>query len=165
MSEIFKELKELYEKMARVINSDIDEETKKDIIFSNKFKERVDELLSKYDYQISYFSYNTPEDYVNLFKEKMKMLNSSFEDKYNEETMKDIVYIEFKMDKIMKMKISHEEKYDMIFSDMISQKLYQLFNENNIHFDPYIPDTSYEEDYTYFYNEAKQKINEIKFSQ
>lgn len=44
-----------------------------------------------------------------------------------------------------------EEKYDLIFSDNISKRVYHLF-------DWYDPDTSYEEDVTYFMNAFREDV-------
>ena len=59
----------------------------------------------------------------------------------------------FKAESIIKSDMSWEEKYELIFSPEISQKVFEI-----VRFDYYDPDTTYEEDVMAFYNAFKQHL-------
>jgi hypothetical protein len=54
--------------------------------------------------------------------------------------------------------LAPEDKYDVVFSDMISRKIHKLLPD----FEYYDPDASYEEDYMAFINALKHYV-ETKF--
>lgn len=58
--------------------------------------------------------------------------------------------------RIFKSEASWETKYELIFSDAISERVFQ-----EIQLDYCDPDTSYEEDVTAFINAFNQKMEEI----
>lgn len=58
--------------------------------------------------------------------------------------------------RIFNSEASWEAKYDLIFSDAISEKVFR-----EIHLDYCDPDTSYEEDVTAFINAFNQKMEDI----
>lgn len=63
-----------------------------------------------------------------------------------------VVLIYHKAKEIFESTKTWDEKYDLIFSDNISKKVYHLF-------DWYDPDTTYEEDVTAFMNHFERYIN------
>ena len=57
-----------------------------------------------------------------------------------------------------------EYKYDLIFSEKISRKVFALFQDSPLRFDYYDPDTSYEEDIQAFVSaltEHTQRLDEL----
>jgi len=50
-----------------------------------------------------------------------------------------------------------EAKYDKIFNDDVSSRMYKL-----VHFHPYDPDASYQEDVEAFVHQAQEKANELR---
>ena len=62
--------------------------------------------------------------------------------------------IYFKAEIIVESDMSWEEKYDLIFSSEISQKVCKLARG----FDYYDPDTTYEEDVMAFFNSFKEYL-------
>jgi hypothetical protein len=63
--------------------------------------------------------------------------------------------IKIKAKRIFESDLDWDKKYDLIFSDDISKRVYHLF-------DWYDPDTSYEEDVTYFMRAFEEYIDEQK---
>lgn len=62
---------------------------------------------------------------------------------------------------IQENNISWETKYELIFSENISRKIFTYFKEMNISFDYYDPDTSYEEDVKAFAYAVNNKVIEL----
>lgn len=58
--------------------------------------------------------------------------------------------------------VDWELKFDLIFSPEISRRIFQIFDELNISFDYYDPDTSYEEDVLALSTALEEKMKEIK---
>lgn len=57
--------------------------------------------------------------------------------------------------------LDEEKKYDMIFSEKISRQVYSLFNEINVRFEYYDPDTSYEEDVNAFVSALEREVDQL----
>lgn len=58
--------------------------------------------------------------------------------------------------------VDWELKFDLVFSPDVSRRIFQIFDELNVSFDYYDPDTSYEEDVLALSTALEQKIQEIK---
>lgn len=71
--------------------------------------------------------------------------------------IKKLIKISNKINNIFNSDISWEEKYDMIFSDKISVKVFKIIN-----LDYYDPDTTYQEDVTAFVNAFNSRMFEIQ---
>lgn len=57
--------------------------------------------------------------------------------------------------------VDWEVKYDLIFSKEVSRRIFDLFDELNVRFEYYDPDTSYEEDLKAFSSALEEKIAEL----
>ncbi len=56
---------------------------------------------------------------------------------------------------------SEEEKYEKIFSENVSKKVFSLFREIGTKLDYYDPDSSCQEDYMAFYQAFQEKMNQM----
>ena len=57
--------------------------------------------------------------------------------------------------------MSWEDKYDLIFNQNCSRKVFAAFSELNLRFDYYDPDADYEDDVLAFANALKARIEEL----
>lgn len=65
------------------------------------------------------------------------------------------------VDRIIESDLSWEDKYGLIFSDVLSRKVFEVFLELNLKFEYYDPDASYEEDVNVFAWALKERVNEL----
>lgn len=74
----------------------------------------------------------------------------------------ELINLNEKVQRLITEDINWEIKYDLIFSENVSRKVFNLMKELNIRFDYYDPDTSYEEDSLAFSNALNEKVEELK---
>lgn len=74
----------------------------------------------------------------------------------------ELINLNEKVQRLITEDINWEIKYDLIFSENVSKKVFNLMKELNIRFDYYDPDTSYEEDALAFSNALNEKVEELK---
>lgn len=77
-------------------------------------------------------------------------------------TIQEFIKLNNKIQTILHEKnIDWEFKYDMIFSENISRKVFSLLKELGTPLDYYDPDTSYAEDVIAFANAVEQKVKNL----
>lgn len=67
-----------------------------------------------------------------------------------------------KIQKLINEDIDWETKYDLVFCENVSRRVFKLLKELGVSFDYYDPDTSYEEDLRAFANALKEKVEELE---
>lgn len=63
---------------------------------------------------------------------------------------------------VMQEDVDWEMKFDLVFSQEVSRRVFNLLDALNVSFDYYDPDTSYEEDVLAFSNAFNEKMEELK---
>jgi hypothetical protein len=70
---------------------------------------------------------------------------------------REFIQLAYEVDRICDSMASWETKYDMVFSDEVSNRMHEL-----VTFDYYDPDTTYEEDVRAFRNAVMEKARELE---
>lgn len=74
----------------------------------------------------------------------------------------ELLIINNKIQKLIDENVSWEIKYDLVFCENVSRRVFTLLKELNVSFDYYDPDTSYEEDLMAFANALKEKLEKLE---
>lgn len=120
--------------------------------------ELANQFVKKYPNQFTTDKWFWEKEVESLLTNYKEMIKIKVEPTiFDEETRKsmEVHTIYKKAKRIFESDLDWDKKYDLIFSDDISKRVYHLF-------DWYDPDTSYEEDVTYFMRAFEEYIDEQK---
>lgn len=146
-------------------NPEIYPHYKHSIIFSNEVSGEIKKIIKSLNLKMENdYSENYEDDMkqyasmVNKLSEKLKPL--IVETEHENSSVKLLKILANDVNTVIKSELEWEEKYDLIFSDTLSSRIYETLKNINIRFDYYDPDTSYEEDAVAFSNGLNNFLTE-----